>query len=186
MNQMVTLALASNTAHGALEALCLFANKFPDEEWSAWVGGLAADAERLLDKIDATREKERADGAAPAEIDAASRGLKESAKPSRKLRDQLADTLGKYEMTRALEFDPVRCKVKETPKHPASAPTEQKVSFALCLAIRDGYWQFFRKCRDPKCGKYFYDHMERGRPAARYCCTRHREAHKKRIQRGTA
>ncbi len=183
---MVQLALAQQGAVAKLEALCVFTNKFPDESWAEWVSQLAKDAEQLLQRIETTRQKEKDAGATKAEHDEVVRFMRESAKPSKKLRDELASALGHYKLSRTLSFDPKTCKVTETESHPRSASTDTLISFALCLAIRDGYWQAFRRCQEPKCGKYFFDYMDRGRPPQRYCCKRHRDAHRKRLQRGSA
>jgi hypothetical protein len=186
LNMMVVLTLAGEGAAPKLEAFCGFANKFSDEPWVKWFDQLAKDAEALLDEFERTRQEQREAGATKAEHDEIVRIMRESAKPSKSVRDELAKVLGTYELIRSLSFDPVKCKVMATDSHPSQTPTKKLICYVLCLAIRDRYWQAFRRCREPKCRKFFFDHMDRGRPPQRYCCKRHGDAHRKRIQRGSA
>ena len=183
---MVQLTLSQGDAVAKLESFCVFANKFSDQEWVDWMDQMATDAEALLERIDRRRQRERDAGAKKPELDTLVRHLRDSAKPSRALRDTLSEALGNHRLYRNLSFDAAACKVIESTTHPASTPTKTLIAFALCLAIRDGYWQEFRRCREPKCREFFFDYKERGRPSQRYCCDRHRDNHSKRIMRGSA
>jgi len=184
-DQMVALELSSESApRSKLGNLCSIANNHadPDAEWVDWLNLLALDAEALLDDLERAKEVAREAGSKKSEIEKLIRYKRESRKPSMPARVAIADALQDYTFQSRYSFDARRCRVMRADTH--NAPTKQLVAFALALAIRDGEWRAFRRCRLPECGKLFIDDPGRGQPPSRHCSKKHAERMKKRIQRG--
>lgn len=189
MNKTLRLVLGSPDLTDGLIYMIKHANKPGDPEWSskwtAWLDQLRVDAGFLLDQIDDEKESMKHDGKTKSEIAEYVEYLRSSVKPNKKLCRQLRSALGEYQLDTVVEFDADNCKLIRTDKHSASATNDQLVSVILCAAIGRGNWRFLRRCREPKCEQYFFDHMPSGGRVKHYCCEKHGAAHRARLRRGS-
>lgn len=161
--------------------LCELANesKGPDG-LATWLDLLATDAERLLARIATKKDSELS----KTDVERWIRYAKQSTKPRTRVYELLGDALGRYRFESVAEVDRKSRKLMKRDSHPADATDDQLCAFMLLVAGNTGEWQQFRRCRDPRCRTYFYDHMPRGQRPRLYCCTNHSAAHRARMRRG--
>ena len=162
--------------------LCQIANRYPDEPWVEMLTQLASDAVKVVEKMATERKRVNREERYIAKT--VGYQVRDRAKLSTKLGKALERELGEYQPSPVFRFDSKKGRLQWQYDHPTDASNTQLVSYALCVAVEDSDWLGFRRCRESKCEKFFYDYKSRGGHPKFYCCKRHGQAHRARVKRG--